>query len=191
MKSVASKIWMIISVITITVIVGSIVAYAHFLEEQAWNRICDGIDISSKCTADDGIRYSLYLFHPSEPEVKETIEHPAKPAVTHTVYHPAVYGTRKVRTGCIRTNISYKNGTCALSRCRDGMYSGSTGWGTCNYHGGVWYTGGPWYTYREESYIVTAAWNETVVDVPAKPAWTEIVVVSPARESYYEKEPAV
>ena len=191
MKSFSSKIGIISSVIAITAIVGGSFAYSHYQDELLWNRICDGTEFTSKCTADDGIRYSKYIFHDAEPEKTKIIQHPEEPAITHTVYHPAVYGTRRVITGCIRTNISYKNGTCALSRCRDGMYSGSTGWGTCNYHGGVWYTGGPWYNYREESYIVKAAWNETVVDVPAKEAWKETVVVSPAKEAYYEKEPAV
>ncbi len=155
--------------------------------EQQWNRTCDGIDVTTNCTAEDGVRYSKYLFHEAEKEVTKVVNHPATPAKTHVVHHPATYGTRKVVTGCIRTNISYKSGTCALSRCRDGKYSGSTGWGTCNYHGGVWYGGGPWYTYRTESYVVKAAWDETVVDVPAKAAWNETVVVSPAKEAYYEK----
>lgn len=186
-----SRIGIIISAtLAITVIGGSIV-YANQKEAALWERACDGVEITSKCTADEGIRYSKYIFHEAEPEKTEIKEHPAEPAVTHIVHHPAVYGTRKVPTGCIKTNISYKNGTCALSRCRDGMYSGSTGWGTCNYHGGVWYGGGPWYNYREESYVVTAAWDETVVDVPAKEAWTETIVISPAKEAYFEKVAAV
>ena len=154
--------------------------------EQQWSRPCDGTEITSTCTV-DGVRYSKYIFHEAVDEQTKEVRHDAVPAITHTVYHEAIYGTRQVVTGCIRTNITYKNGTCALSRCRDGMYSGSTGWGTCNYHGGVWYGGGPWYTYKEEKYIITPAWNETVVDVPAKEAWTETVVVVPAKEAYIEK----
>ena len=167
--------------------IGGYVAYAMVKDAQQWSRLCDGKEVTINCTGDDGVKYTKYVFHEAVAEVTDTIHHAATPAVTHTVYHAAVYGKRKVATGCIKTNISYKNGTCALSRCRDGMYSGSRGWGTCNYHGGVWYGGGPWYNYREESYVVTPAWNETVVDVPAKAAWDEVVVVSPAVEAYYEK----
>lgn len=166
--------------------VGGGTAYGCYQSEQQWNRACDGVQITSNCTADEGVRYAKYIYHAGEPERTEYIEHPAEPAKTHTVHHDAVWGTRKVMTGCIETNISYKKGTCALSRCRDGKYSGSTGWGTCNYHGGVWYGGGPWYTYREERYIVTPAWDEVITDVPAKEAWSEPYVI-PAVEEYYEK----
>lgn len=176
----------ITTAISVTIIGGSVV-YANYQNNQLWSRTCDGKEITASCTADDGVKYSKYVFHEAEPEKTKQVEHPAEPAVTHVVHHEPVYGTRKVATGCIKTNISYKHGTCALSRCRDGMYSGSTGWGTCNYHGGVWYSGGPWYNYREETYVVKPAWDETVVDVPAKPARTETVVVSPAKEAYYEK----
>ncbi|MBR5046493.1 hypothetical protein IKX73_02600 [Candidatus Saccharibacteria bacterium] len=158
-----------------------------YQEKQQWLRPCDGIEVTSNCTGDDGIRYTKFVFHKAESEKTKTITHPAQPAVTHVKHHDAVYGTRRVLVGCIRTNISYKNGTCALSRCRDGKYSGSTGRGTCSYHGGVWYGGGPWYEYRNESYVITPAWDETVVDVPAKKAWTETVVVEPAKQEYYEK----
>lgn len=177
----------VISAIIATATIGGSIVYGISLDEQKWNRACDGKEITSTCTADDGVRYTKYVYHEAVDEVTKEVKHPAKAAVTHTVHHPAVYGTRQVVTGCVRTNIKYKNGTCALSRCRDGMYSGSTGWGTCNYHGGVWYGGGPWYTYKEEKYVVTPAWDETIVDVPAKKAWTEVVVVSPAIDAYYEK----
>lgn len=156
------------------------------VSELEWSRQCDGVEITSHCSV-DSTRYSKYLFHDEQKEVKDTINHPKEPAKTHVVHHPATYGTRKVISGCIRTNITYKGGTCALSRCRDGKYSGSTGWGTCNYHGGVWYGGGPWYTYREETYVVKPAWDETVVDVPAKEAWTETIIVVPHRDPYYER----
>ena len=183
----AKRIAAISAVLTITCGTSAAVAQGIYLNEQAWNRACDGVDVTSRCTADDGIKYSKYIYHEAEPEKTETITHPAEPAVTHTLHHEAQYGTRKVPNGCIETNISYKRGTCALSRCRDGKYSGSTGWGTCNYHGGVWYGGGPWTVYKEETYLVKAAWDETIVDVPAKDAWEETVVISPATEAYIEK----
>ena len=126
-------------------------------------KTCDGTTITSNCVK-DGVKYATY------------VNHPAEPAQTHTVDHPAEMGTRQVQGGCIQTSISYKSGTCALSQCRDGSYSGSTGRGTCSYHGGVARSGGPWYEYHEESYVIKAAWTETVVDVPAKDAWTETVV---------------
>ena len=176
------------SLFVATAIGGSVAAYANIQYEQQWQRVCDGKDISEYCTGEDGIRYSKYLYHEVVKEVTKEVEVPAVPAKTHVVHHAAVYGTKKVVKDCIRTNISYKGGTCALSRCRDGKYSGSTGWGTCNYHGGVWYGGGPWYTYDEVTYVVKPAWDETVVDVPAVPAHKEIIVVTPAQPAYYEKE---
>ena len=157
------------------------------IEDQRWSRICDGVNITETCQDEDGTKYDKYVFHAAEPEKTEQVYHPAEPEKTHTVKHDAVYGTRQVRGDCIRTNITYKRGTCALSKCRDGMYSGSTGWGACNYHGGVAVTGGPWYAYTTETYVITPAWIETVVDVPAKPAWTETVVVSPAKAEWIEK----
>lgn len=155
-------------------------------QEQAWE-ICDGKNITAHCVDEEGNKYSKYVFHEAEPEKTEEVYHAATAAKTHTVYHPAEYGTRTVRGECIKTSISYKNGTCALSQCRDGSYSGSTGRGTCSHHGGVARSGGPWYTTRTETYMIKAAWNETVVDVPAKEAWTETVVVSPAKEAWTEK----
>ena len=121
---------------------------------------CDGTKVTKNCTK-DGQKYSKYVNHAAEPEKK------------HTVYHPPEYGTRIVRD-CKRTTIGYKNGTCALSRCRDGEYSGSTGRGTCSYHGGV-AERGPWYEEREEQYLIKDGWTETIIDVPAKKAWTEKV----------------
>lgn len=156
------------------------------IEDAKWQRICDGTTITDTCQDEDGNRYSTYIFHKAEPEATEQINHPAKPAKTHIVHHPAEYGTRQVPV-CIKTTIGYKNGTCALSRCRDGEYSGSTGRGTCSYHGGVWYGGGPWYEYIPETYLISAAWDETVVDVPAKEAWAETIVVTPAKKAYVEK----
>ena len=189
MKKRAFKIGIITaSILSALVVCCSVVV--GYQNEQQWLRTCDGVKITSKCTADDGVRYTKFIFHEAEPEEIKEVYHPATPAVTHIEHHEAVYGTRKVIVGCIKTNISYKYGTCALSRCRDGKYSGSTGWGTCNYHGGVWYGGGPWYEYKEESYVVTPAWNEIVTDVPAKSAWTEKVVAKPATAEYYEKEAA-
>lgn len=155
-------------------------------EAALWQRTCDGTTITEKCHDEDGNKYSKYILHEAEPEVTKTIDHPAEPAKTHVVHHPAVYGTRTVAE-CIKTNISYKNGTCALSQCRDGSYSGSTGRGTCSYHGGVARSGGPWFVYTEEQYLVSAAWDETVIDVPAKEAWTETIIVTPAKEAWTEK----
>ena len=155
---------------------------------QDWSQICDGITVTKHCTADDGLRYDKYIYHEAEPAVTEEIIHPAEQAKTHIVHHPATYGTRQVNIGCVKTTISNKNGSCALSQCRDGEYSGSTGRGTCSYHGGVLRSGGPWYIYKDEQYVVTPEWDETVVDTPAKPAWTEIVTVAEAKEAYFEKE---
>lgn len=155
-------------------------------EDAKWRRICDGTTVTNTCQDEDGNRYSTYIFHKAEPETTEQINHPAKPAKTHIVHHPAEYGTRQVPV-CIKTTIGYKNGTCALSRCRDGEYSGSTGRGTCSYHGGVWYGGGPWYEYVTERYLISAEWDETIIDEPAKEAWTETIVISPAKEAYIEK----
>ncbi len=171
-------------------LVATILGVAIFTDvanQQKWARTCDGKTVIESCSGEDGIKYKKYLYHAAEAAVTEEVYHPATPARTHTVTHPAVTGTRQVPTGCIRTNIKYKNGTCALSRCRDGMYSGSTGWGACNYHGGVAVSGGPWYTYRTETYIITPAWIETIVDEPAKDAWTETVVKTPAKAEWIEK----
>ena len=186
MIKVASAI--ISSIITIVGGFFGIKSYINYVEEQKWLRPCDGTSVTESCTADDGLRYTKYLHHEAEEAVTEDIVHPAEPAKTHIIHHEAVYGTRTINLGCVKTSISYKSGTCALSRCRDGEYSGSTGRGTCSYHGGVWYYGGPWYNYREERYVVTPAWDETVVDVPAKSAWVETVVVSEAKDAYWEKE---
>lgn len=156
-------------------------------EERKWQRICDGIEITDTCSDEDGNRYSRYVFHAAEPEVSKDVYHPKVPAVTRIQHHDAVYGTRQVAV-CIKTTIGYKNGTCALSRCMDGEYSGSTGRGTCSYHGGVWYGGGPWYEYINEQYLITPAWDETIVVEPEKEAWTEHVVITPAKEAWMEKE---
>ena len=137
---------------------------SNIIDEQRWQRICDGKEITDTCQDKNGTRYSLYLFHPAEPEK------------TKVVHHEAVYGTRQKQGDCIRTNISYKRGSCALSRCRDGMYSGSAGWGACNYHGGVAQAGGPWYNYITETYVISPAWDETIVISPAKEAWVEKIV---------------
>lgn len=155
-------------------------------DETLWQRTCDGTIITDTCQDQDGVRYTKYLLHAAEPEETKQVNHPAEPEKSHTVYHQAIYGTRAIKQ-CIKTTISYKSGTCALSRCRDGEYSGSTGRGTCSYHGGVWYGGGPWYEQKEERYLITPAWIETVVDVPAKAAWTETIVVKPAQEAWIEK----
>ena len=174
----------------IVVVIGGVFGIGAAVEltsEQPWQQVCDGIAITSNCTAEDGSRYAKYVYHGAEPEVTKEIHHPAEPAKTHTLHHEAVYSTRTVPNGCIKTTISYKSGSCALSQCRDGEYSGSAGRGTCSHHGGVLRTGGPWYTYREEVYLVRPAWDETIVDVPAKDAWTETIIVSPAKEAYIEK----
>ena len=155
-------------------------------EEQKWQRLCDGTSIVEQCSDNNGNRYSKYVFHEAEAEKTKEIYHPATPAKTHVKHHPAEYGTR-TRAVCVKTTINYKGGTCALSRCRDGEYSGSAGRGTCSYHGGVWYGGGPWYTYENESYLIKQAWDETIIDAPAKEAYTETVVIAPAREAYVEK----
>lgn len=168
-----------------TPIAGS--AISNAIENQRWSRICDGVNITGTCQDEEGIKYVTYLYHPAEPEKTKQVYHPAVAAKTHTVEHEAVYGTRQVRGDCIRTNIKYKHGTCALSRCRDGMYSGSAGWGACNYHGGVAQSGGPWYNYTTERYVITPAWTETIEDAPAKEAWTETVIVSPAKAEWTEK----
>lgn len=147
--------------------------------------ICDGKTITENCQDENGTKYSKYVYHEAVKEVTKVINHPAEPAKTHVIHHDAVYGTKQVQD-CVRTNINYKSSTCAQSRCRDGSYSGSSGRGTCSYHGGV-AARGPWYYYRTEQYLITQAWDETAVDEPAKPAWTETVVVTPAKPAYYEK----
>lgn len=147
--------------------------------------ICNGKQITENCQDENGTKYSKYVYHEAVTEVTKTINHPYEPAKTHTVHHEAVYGTKQIRE-CVKTSISYKSGSCALSQCRDGSFSGSAGRGTCSSHGGVARSGGPWYTYRTETYVITPAWDETVVDVPAKEAWTETIVVTPAKPAYYE-----
>lgn len=71
---------------------------------------CDGITITENCEA-DGIKYSIYKFHPAEEE-KYHFE-------TKTVYEKGI------------------TGYCTL--CNDGSYSPScaTGRGACSHHGGV------------------------------------------------------
>ena len=172
-------------------------AINHVIEERKWQRRCDGITITETCQDEDGNRCSKYIFHeavpeitedvyhPAEPEVTREVHHPAEPAKTHIEHHDAVYGKRQV-SNCIMTTIDYKSGTCARSRCCDGEYSGSSGKGTCSHHGGVCRSGGPWYTYSMQEYLIKPAWDETVVDVPAKEAWTEVVVVSPAKDAWTE-----
>ena len=184
--SVVTKRIVIGVVLTGVLGVGVIAGVAKSIDDAEWKRTCDGITITGKCQDDSGSRYSKYIFHEVEPEVTKTVNHPAEPAKTHTVHHPAEYGTHSVPV-CIKTTIGYKNGTCALSRCRDGEYSGSTGRGTCSYHGGVWYGGGPWYKYVEEQYLISAAWDEIIVDVPAKDAWTETIIVTPARDAWIKR----
>ncbi len=146
---------------------------------------CDGTDVTINCIGEDGLKYSLYVLHPAKEKTTKIVHHEATKEVSHIVHHDTEYGTRQV-ADCIKTNISYKNGTCALTRCNDGTYSGSTGRGTCSYHGGVAYGGGPWYTYRTETYVVRAAYDEKVIDVPAREAYDE-EVEDPARDAYYEK----
>lgn len=156
-----------------------------FAANNSSTPLCDGKKVTANCQTEDGTQYSKYIYHKAVKEVTKTINHPAEPAKTHVVHHDAIYGMRQV-LDCIRTNISYKSGSCAQSRCWDGSYSGSSGRGTCSYHGGV-AARGPWYYYRTEQYLITQAWDETVVDEPAKIAWTETVVVTPAKPAYYEK----
>ena len=155
------------------------------VKEQAWG-VCDGVKVTANCVDEDGNKYSKYVFHEAEKEQTKEVYHAATAAKTHTVYHPAEYGTETYRE-CVKTTINYKNGSCALSQCRDGEYSGSTGRGTCSYHGGVARSGGPWYVYKTRQVLVKKAWTETVIDTPAKEAWTETVVISPAKEAWTEK----
>lgn len=183
MKKLLGKIILVAGVIGTS---AAIVGISHGVEDAKWNRICDGTTITEQCQDEEGIRYSKFLFHEAEAEKTKEVIHPAEPEKTHVVHHPAEYGTRQVKV-CIKTTIGYKNGTCALSLCRDGEYSGSTGRGTCSYHGGVARKGGPWYEYITETYLIRAAWDETVVDVPAKEAWTETIIVSPTKEAWTEK----
>jgi hypothetical protein len=172
------------AIIGATLLIGG-VSYAVISNTQELP-ICDGIKVIEACKDDSGAKYDRYFYHEATPETTKEVYHPAVPAKTHTVYHPAEIGTRQVRD-CVRTSISYKNGTCALSQCRDGSYSGSTGRGTCSYHGGVARSGGPWYTYTTETYTIREGWTEVIIDTPAKEAWTETVVDAPAREAYMEK----
>lgn len=153
---------------------------------EPYSLICDGKDITTNCTGSDGKKYTKYINHDYAPAVTKEVNHPATQEKSHIVHHEAQYENRRVKD-CIRTNIGYKSGTCALSRCRDGAYSGSAGRGTCSHHGGVGLTGGPWYEYHIETVLVTPAWDEKVIDEPAKPAWTETVIVTPEREAYTEK----
>lgn len=166
--------------------VGASAYTSYTAEQQQWERKCDGVKITEKCTGEDNERYKKYVFHEAVAEQKETIHHDAVPAETHTVFHPAEYGTRRVPV-CIKTTISYKRGTCALSQCWDGSYSGSAGRGTCSYHGGVMRRGGPWYEYHDERYLIRDGWYETIVDVPEIPAYDEEVILVEAKEAYYEK----
>ena len=94
-------------------------------------QICDGKVVTENCQDENGTKYSRYIYHDAVKEVTKTIYHPAEPAKTHTVHHDAVYGMKQIQD-CVRTNISYKNGSCAQSRCRDGSYSDSSGRGTCS-----------------------------------------------------------
>lgn len=148
--------------------------------------ICDGTTVTANCKDQDGKEYSKYIFHEAQDKKTHIEHHEATPEVYHIVHHEPEYGTREVQD-CVRTNISYKNGTCAQSKCADGSYSGSSGRGTCSYHGGV-VARGPWYTTRTESYVIRGAWDEKIVDKPAKEAYDEEVVDSPAKEAYWEKE---
>lgn len=152
--------------------------------EQEWP-ICDGKTVIADCRDAEGKRYSKYVEHAAVPETTKEVPHAAVPAKTHIVHHDTEYGVRYTQV-CIKTSIDYKSGSCALSQCRDGSYSGSTGRGTCSHHGGVARSGGPWYETVEERYVVRPAWDETVVDVPEVPAWVEIVVV-PGKEAWVEK----
>ena len=165
--------------------------------EQMWNRKCDGINVVESCTGEDGLRYKKYLFHEAVEEQTKMVHYDAEPAKTHTVHHPAEvakthiehhdaeYGTYSY-TVCQKTTISYKNGSCALSQCWDGEYSGSSGRGTCSHHGGVM-RHGPFYTTYTETYLIKEAWDEVVVDVPAKDAWDETIVDVPAKPAHDEK----
>lgn len=169
-----------ISVIVLLIFVGTGIVNA--IKDNSM-QICDGVDITENCKDSDGKKYAKYLNHDATEETTKVVN---VPAVTHEVNHPAIMGTRQVRGGCITTNISYKGGSCALSQCRDGSYSGSTGRGTCSYHGGVARSGGPWYEYTTETYTVKPAWTETVIDTPAT---TKTVVDSLAKPAYTEKIP--
>ena len=150
------------------------------------DQICDGKTVTTECIGPDEQRYSVYKYHDEVTAVTKEVYHPATPEKSHNVYHEPVYGTRTVKGDCIRTNISNKRGSCALSQCRDGSYSGSTGRGTCSHHGGVAKSGGPWYNYTTETYVITPGWTEKVIDEPAKAAWTETVVVTPKQEAFLE-----
>ena len=160
-------------------------SYATYQAEQQWARTCDGVKITSNCTGPDSVRYSKYVYHEAQKAVTKEVYHPAVPAKTHTVHHDAVWGTKTVST-CVKADIGSHKGSCAQALCRDGSYSGSRGRGTCSYHGGV-LTYGTWYNYDLVPELISPAWDEIVIDVPAKEAYTEIVEVSPAKEAYYEK----
>lgn len=151
---------------------------------------CDGQKITSDCLGDDGILYAKYIYHAAVPEQTETINHPAEPAITHSEHHEAVYEYETVNAGCIIANMGKYAGSCALSQCSDGAYSGASGQGSCSHHGGVVRSDGPWYIYEERPVLVTPAWDEEIVDVPAKEAWTETIIIAPAVEAYIEKLPA-
>lgn len=147
--------------------------------------ICDGTSVTKNCKDESGTKYSKYIYHEAVEEVKKEVEHPAEPAETHKVHHDAVYRTVQ-KQECIKANMGKYAGNCALSQCADGAYSGSTGSGTCSHHGGV-AARGPFYTTVEVRELVSPAYDEEVIDVPAKEAYTETVVVTPAKEAYYEK----
>ncbi len=175
----------IISGILIATTLGGTMAYGAIRNEIEWQRECDGFEVVANCTK-DGTRFSKYLYHPEVEQTYKEVWVAEVPAKTHVVHHDAVY-KQVPYTTCIKTTISYKGGTCARSRCRDGEYSGSSGRGTCSYHGGVWYSGGPLYHTEYKTELATPAWDETVVDVPAVPAHKEKVIDTYAREAYYEK----
>ena len=148
--------------------------------------ICDGVKITENCEDEDGVKYTKYVYHEAVEEETEEVEHPAEPAKTHTVTHDAVYGTRETNGECVKATMGKYKGQCAKSLCADGAYSGATGSGSCSHHGGVVATG-PWYTTKTETYVVTPAYTETVIDEPAKDAWTETVTVTPAQDEWWEK----
>ena len=159
--------------------------YTSYAAEQEWSRTCDGTSIVSNCTGPDSVRYSKYVYHEAQEAVTKEVYHPYVPAKTHTVHHDAIWGTRTITT-CVKANIGKYKGQCAQSLCYDGTYSGSVGRGTCSYHGGV-LSRGPWYKYELVPVLISEAWDETVIDTPAKEAYYETVIVSPEKDEYIEK----
>lgn len=155
------------------------------IEEHQWSRICDGTSVVSNCTGEDSIRYSKYVYHEAQEAVTEKVYHPAVPAKTHTVHHDAIWGTQTITT-CQEATIGSYRGQCAQALCRDGEYSGSRGRGTCSYHGGVLMYGTR-YNYELVPVLISEAWDETVIDVPAQAAYTETIEISPAKDAYFEK----